>query len=398
LLINTVSILLMLAAVVKARIDGVGNLQTPSGCVRLVHQASMPCRNPNRRSKMPRQRNFLTVTPWLAALACATLAFVSTPSASQTARQLRIGVQFGLGYLPLYVAEEKKLFEQHMRQQGTAPVPVEIVHVAGGPQINDGLLSGNFEMGSGGYTAMMVSWDKTRNAGDSRLLGVTALSSVPYDLFSTDSQLTSVKDLSPQRDKIGVPSVKVSVPAIYLQMEAERLFGVGKHTALDDLTVSLSQPDGAISLLSGGTTVNCYLFSPPFIQQVTGKAGIRRIWSSNELFGSPATALTTWTTVRFQRENPKLFVAFVSAIRDAIALIANDSQQAAAIYLKAEKTKAGPELIAAALADKDNLRFTLAPEHTERIADFLARTGSIRTKPASWKDLFFPDIHGEQGS
>ncbi|HEY7246983.1 MAG TPA: ABC transporter substrate-binding protein [Xanthobacteraceae bacterium] len=347
---------------------------------------------------MRRQNLSIATAPWLAALALAALVLTSSSCLSQSAKQLRIGAQFGLGYLPLYVAEQNHLFEQRMREQGLAPVPVEIVHVTGGPQINDGLLSGNFEIGSGGYTAMMVSWDKTRNAGDSRLLGVTALSSVPYDLFSTDPQLTSVKDLSRERDKIGVPSVKLSVPAIYLEMEAERLFGLGKHTALDDLTVSLSQPDGAISLLSGGTTVNGYLFSPPFIQQVTGKPGIRRIWSSNELFGSPATALTTWTTVKFQRENPKLFAAFVAATRDAITLIAKDPKQAAAIYQKAEKTKLAPELISAALADKDNLRFTLAPEHTERIADFLARIGSIKSKPASWKDLFFPEIHGEHGS
>ena len=348
---------------------------------------------------MERRQNLATgKAPWFVVLAFTLVAISPSPSAGQTAKQLRIGAQFGLGYLPLYVAEENHLFEQRMREQGIAPVPVEIIHMAGGPQINDGLLSGNFEVGSGGYTAMMVSWDKTRSAGDSRLLGVTALSSVPYDLFSTDAQLTSVKDLSRERDKIGVPSVKVSVPAIYLQMEAERLFGAGKHTALDDLTVSLSQPDGAISLLSGGTTVNGYLFSPPFIQQVTGKPGIRRIWSSNELFGSPATALTTWTTARFQRENPKLFAAFVAAIRDAMALIAADPKQAAAIYLKAEKTKVGPDLIGAALANKDNLRFTLAPEHTDRIADFLARTGSIKSKPASWKELFFPDIHAEHGS
>jgi NitT/TauT family transport system substrate-binding protein len=346
-----------------------------------------------------RQQNLSTRTVrWCAAFAMTTIVVASSPCASQTAKQLRMGTQFGLGYLPLYVADETHLFEQRMREQGIAPVPVEIVHVAGGPQINDGLLSGNFEIGSGGYTAMMVSWDKTRTAGDSRLLGVTALSSVPYDLFSTDVQLQSVKDLSRERDKIGVPSVRVSVPAIYLQMEAERLFGAGRHTALDDLTVSLSQPDGAISLLSGGTTVNGYLFSPPFIQQVTGKSGIRRVWSSNELFGSPATALTTWTTAKFQRENPKLFAAFVAAIRDAMALIAADPKQAAAIYVKAEKTKLAPELISAALADKDNLRFTLAPEQTERIAEFLARTGSIKTRPASWKDLFFPEIHGEHGS
>ncbi len=334
----------------------------------------------------------------LAALVAALLACPTSGAWSQTAKQLRIGVQFGLGYLPLYVADEAHLFDKRMREQGIAPVPVQIVHVAGGPQINDGLLSGNFEIGSGGYTAMMVSCDKTRNAGDARLLGVTALSSVPYELFSVDPELKSVGDLRRERDKIGVPAVKVSVPAIYLQMEAERLFGAGKQNALDELTVSLSQPDGVISLLSGGTTVNGYLFSPPFTQVVAGKPGVHKVWSSNELFGSPATALTTWTTVKFHRENPKLFAAFVAAIRDAIALIADDPQQAAAIYLKAEKTKLGPELITAALADKSNLRFTLAPEQSGRIADFLARTGSLKAKPAGWKDFFFPEIHGENGS
>jgi NitT/TauT family transport system substrate-binding protein len=334
----------------------------------------------------------------IVALALAGIGLFSSPCSSESAKQLRIGTQFGLGYLPLYVADERRLFEKHMREQGIEPVPVEIVHVAGGPQINDGLLSGNFEIGSGGYTAMMVSWDKSRNAGDSRLIGLTALASVPYELFSVNAELKSVKELSRERDKIGVPSVKVSVPAIYLQMEAERLFGAGKHNTLDDLTVSLSQPDGVISLFSGGATVNGYLFSPPFIQQMTEKPSIRKIWSSNELFGSPATALTTWTTARFHRENAKLAFAFVAAIKDAMALIADDPREAAAIYLKAEKTKLGPDLISASLADRSNLRFTLAPEHTEQIAGFMARTGSIKTKPAGWKDFFFPEIHAEGGS
>ena len=334
----------------------------------------------------------------VAALPLIMVALIVSPVASEPAKQLRIGVQFGLGYLPIYVANEARFFEKRMREQGIDPVPVEIVHVAGGPEINDGLLSGNFQIGSGGYTAMMISCDKTRAAGDLRLLGATALASVPYELFSINPDLKTVEDLNRDKDKIGVPSVKVSVPAIYFQMEAERLFGPGKHAALDEYTVSLSQPDGVISLLSGGATVNGYLFSPPFIQQVTGKPGVHKVWSSNELFGSPATALTTWTTVKFHHDNPKLFAAFMAAIRDAMALIAADPQQAAASYLRAEKTKLGPSLIAAALADSANLRFTLAPEQSVRVADFLVGIGSVKTKPVDWKDYFFPELHDENGS
>jgi len=320
------------------------------------------------------------------------------PAVAEPAPQLRIGVQYGLGYLPLYVAKDAGFLADRMRQQGLDPGTIEIVPFAGGPQINDGLLSGNLEIGSGGLTAMMVVCDKTRSAGDSRLLGATALASVPYELFTTEPELKSLRDLNKDRDRIGVPSIKVSVPAIYLQMAAERLYGPGRQAALDEYTVSLAQPDGIIALLSGGGVVNGYLLSPPFIQQVSSKPGIHRAWSSNELFETPATALSTWTTVKFRRDNPKLFAAFVAAVRDAMALIDADPQRAAAIYLKNEKSKLAPDFIAAVLVDKTSITFSLAPQQSQPIAEFLFRVNSIKTKPATWKDFFFPDIHAESGN
>src|SRR2546421_7828769 len=42
----------------------------------------------------------------LAAAALGLVAFASLPASGQTAKELRIGVQFGLGYLPLYVAND----------------------------------------------------------------------------------------------------------------------------------------------------------------------------------------------------------------------------------------------------------------------------------------------------
>ena len=41
-------------------------------------------------------------------------------------------------------------------------MPVRIVQLAGGPQMNDGLLSGTLEIVSGGYTAMMVFCENAR--------------------------------------------------------------------------------------------------------------------------------------------------------------------------------------------------------------------------------------------
>ena len=154
----------------------------------------------------------------LGALALLLFSFSSVTAWSEMARQLRVGVQFGLGYLPLYVAKDAGFFKKRLRDEGLDSIPVELSHLAGGPQVNDGLLSQSLEIGSGGYTAMMVYCEKTRHAGDSQLLGVAALWAVPYELFTVDPELRSLKDLDRGKDKIGVPSVKVSVPAIYLQM------------------------------------------------------------------------------------------------------------------------------------------------------------------------------------
>ena len=319
------------------------------------------------------------------------------PAAHAQVKELRIGVQYGLGYLPLYVARDAGLFDKHMKAQGVEPVPVRIVNFTGGPQIQDGLLSQTLDIGAGGVTVLLITRDKTRGAGDQEMQGLTALSSVPYELWTVDARLKSLRDLDPQKNKIGLPSVKVSVPAIFLQMASEQINGAGKHAALDSLTVSLAQPDGVISLSAGGSTVDSYLFAPPFSQQMRDKANVHRVWSSNELFGSPITALATWTTARFRRENPKHTAAFIGAMRDAIDLIRTDRATAAGIYIKSEATKLPADYFAK-LLEEPELRFTLAPENTVKIAEYLARIGTLKQKPADWKDTFFPELHGENGS
>src|SRR5437762_9616351 len=124
-------------------------------------------------------------------------------------KELRIGVQYGLGYLPLYVASQAGLFEKHMKAQGLEPIPVRIVNFTGGPQIQDGLLSQTLDVGAGGITVLLITRDKTRGAGDQEMLGLTALSSVPYDLWTVDANLKSLRDLDPPKNKIGLPAVKV---------------------------------------------------------------------------------------------------------------------------------------------------------------------------------------------
>jgi NitT/TauT family transport system substrate-binding protein len=44
------------------------------------------------------------------------------------------------------------------------------------------------------------------------------------------------------------------------------------------------------------------------------------------------------------------------------------------------------------------VKFTTTPENVSKYADFMHQIGSIQQKPASWKDVFFPEIHSAPGS
>jgi NitT/TauT family transport system substrate-binding protein len=329
-------------------------------------------------------------------MACAVLAVIATGTARAEVAELTIGVQFGIGYLPIYVAMDAGLFDKEMQANGLKPIPINIVHVAGAPQISDGLISQTMQIGSGGITAMMVSWDKTKAIKGQAMKGIVALSSLPYELLTVNPRLTSLADFGEQ-NKIGLPAIKVSIPAILLQMAVERGFGSGNFNKLDPLTVSLAQPDGATALLSGGGTVDSYIFAPPFNYQLREHTGIRRIWSSAQLTDGDITSLAAWTTARFRDDNPRTYRAVVAALHEAMAVIQSDHRRAAEIFLKEENSKLPVEFVSGILAEPD-LAFDTAPHHSLDLAKFIARTGLIKSSPADWKDYFFPEIEGEKGS
>jgi NitT/TauT family transport system substrate-binding protein len=42
--------------------------------------------------------------------------------------------------------------------------------------------------------------------------------------------------------------------------------------------------------------------------------------------------------------------------------------------------------------------FTTTPNNTMKYVDFMYKIGSIKVKPDSWKDMFFPNSQGLAGS
>ena len=43
-------------------------------------------------------------------------------------------------------------------------------------------------------------------------------------------------------------------------------------------------------------------------------------------------------------------------------------------------------------------KFTMTPQNVKTFADFMQKQGLTKNKPDTWKDMFFPEVHGTPGS
>ena len=328
---------------------------------------------------------------WILLLAAAFCAWM--PVARAEMSEINVAQQYGIGYLPLMIMEDQKLIEKHAKAAGV-DVKVGWAKFAGGNVMNDALLSNSLQFASGGVGPLVTLWAKTR--GNLDVKAVSAINSMPLYLTTRNPDVKTLKDFT-AKDKIALPAAKVSIQAVTLQMAAEKAFGEGQQYKLDALTVSMSHPDAQVALLSGQSEIDAHFSSPPFQYQQLERPEIHRVLNSYDVLGGPATFNTVWTTSKFRTDNPKLYAAFVAALDEATATINRDKRAAAETYLRLSKEKSSVDSILKMLNDPE-IVYTTTPQNVMKYVDFMYKIGSIKVKAESWKDLFFPNIHGASGS
>lgn len=322
------------------------------------------------------------------------LAFLMTVPfiAAAEVKEVRLAKQYGLGYLPLIIMEEQRLIEKHTRAAGLRDVKVTWATLGGGSAMNDALLSGSVEYISSGVAPLVVLWGKSNGT----VKGVAALISTPNYLNTNNPAVKSIRDFT-DKDRIALPAVKVSIQAIILQMAAAKEFGQDNFAKLDKLTVSMKHPDAMAALLSGKSEITGHLTSPPFMFQELDDKRVRTVLNSYDVLGGPHTFNVVTTTKAFHDKNPKTYAAVFAALEEAIAYINKNKRQAAEIYQKASKTKESLDDLIKEIS-QPTLSYTTTPLNVSKFSDFMFKTGTIKTRPNSWKDLFFSNVHGKQGS
>lgn len=309
--------------------------------------------------------------------------------------EVNVAQQYGASFLPLMWMEHNRLIEKHAKAKGLAEIKVNWPKLAGPAAINDGLLSGSVNFSAVGAPSLITLWSKTKdNVG---VKGVSAVTTYPLYLNVRNPNVKSIRDFT-DKDKIAVPSVKVSTQAIMLQMAAEKAFGPGNQYKLDPITITLSHPDGMAALMSGTGGVNAHFTSSPFHEQEMKIPGVHTLTTSYEILGGRATALVIVATAKFRDANPRTYAAFFAALKEAMDAINRDKRAAAKIYLEwANDKKSSVDEVYKAISDPD-YAYTLTPEKVFKTAEFMHKIGSIKDKPASWQDMFFPEVHGLPGN
>jgi NitT/TauT family transport system substrate-binding protein len=324
----------------------------------------------------------------LRALACAFAVTVVLPGGAKAeVGEITVAQQYGVSFLPLMLMEKNQLIEKYAAAAGLASLKVSWVKVAGPSAMNDGLISGSLHFAAQGAPSLITLWDKTRG----QIKGVSAMTTYPLYLVTRNPAVKSIKDFS-DKDKIAVPSVKISTQAIMLQMASAAAFGQDNYTKLDPLTVSLSHPDATLAFINNTAGVNAHFSTSPFYEQEIKAPGAHLITTSYDILGGPATALVITTSSKFREANPKAYHAFIAAMKEAIDTINKDKRTASKAYLEAaHDTKNSVDDIYAMISDKD-YAYTLQPQKVFATAQFMAKIGSIKQAPASIDDLFFGDI------
>jgi NitT/TauT family transport system substrate-binding protein len=221
------------------------------------------------------------------------------------------------------------------------------------------------------------------------------MSTMPMYLNTHGDHFRTLDDVR-EDEKIAVTAVKVSIPAIIMQMYARQKYGATNTFKFDRHTISMQHPDAVVALLTGNKQITAHYASTPFHQRELRDANIRTIQTSDDVMGGATTFTMISTTRKFHDDNPKAYAAFVSALKQSFDMIRADKKAAAQVLLESMGGKGWTVEELTEMLNDPKIYYTNKPENVMKYAAFMHEVGSLKNQPASIKDLFFDaaDIGG----
>lgn len=317
-----------------------------------------------------------------------------TRSACAETAELRLQRPLDLVSLPLMVMEREHLIERTAEAMGLDTIKVTW-SAPGQNGAIEPLAAGESDLVAADLAPFILAADATAGtAGEVRALG--ALAQSPYVLVARNPAIRTIRDFG-AADRIAVPELKVSGPALMLQLAAAQEWGPEHYNKLDPLMLARPDAAAAAALLSGKGDIAAHFSRPPFADDELANPAIHRVMDSFDIAG-PHSAAVLVTTLRFRVANPTLCAAILSALQEAGDFIKGNPGAAAEIYAGMVKNQDTPiEELTDMIGDPD-LAYRAAPAGVMRLVDFMQRVGRLKRRPASWQDLFLPEARDLPGS
>jgi len=316
----------------------------------------------------------------------ALLGFIVTASSASAQEQVKIGVGYGLAFLPDYICQDLKLVEKYAKALHL-DVKANYERFQGAGPMQDALASGAIDMAPYGAAPLLLAWEKTKNTSR-QIVAVSGIATLPMVLLSNRADVHSIADLSAS-DRIAIPTL--SAPQMYfLQMQSQRTFG--KYDRLRRQVVALSPAEALAALFSGTGSVTAAFASPPYTEIALKDEDIHPILRSEEVIGGKASFLVMAATSAYVAAHPKIPEVIDKAMDEAARMIRDDPRRAAQIYLAHEPSKAlNAADVDAVLRDNED-EFGSAVAGIQAFADFLSWHGALKMPPKSWKDIVVPAL------
>ena len=318
----------------------------------------------------------------LAALAA--LCVTAAPAFAQD--QVKIGLGFGLAFLPLYICQDLKLVEKRAKELHL-DVKASYERFLGSGPMQDAIASATIDMGPYGTAPLLAAWENAKDT-PGQILAVSGITTMPLTLVSNRPNAATIADFEPT-DRIAMPSL--TAPQMYLlEMQSEKTFKA--YDKLREQVVAMSPSEAVTTMMDGSGVVTAYFASPPFTQLALRDAKVHRVLSSVDVMNGKASFLIMGATRAYIEAHPQMPEAIDKAMEDAARIIRSDPRRAAQIYLTHEPSMSlsGPLIEAVLREIKDE--FGSAVYGVQLFADFMGRHGELKAPPKSWKDIVAPAL------
>jgi len=306
--------------------------------------------------------------------------------------QVRIGLGFGLAFLPAYICEDLKLVEKYGKESHLE-LRASYQRFLGAGALQEALANGAIDMAPFGAAPLLAAWEKAKDT-PRQIFAVSGLTTLPPVLLTNRGDIRSLADFR-SADRIAVPSR--SAPQLYLlQMQSEKVFG--QYDKLRGQIVVLSHAEAVNDLVGAKDSVTGYFSSAPYAEIALADGHVHKVFSASDVIGGKASFLILGASKGYIAAHPKVPESVARAIDEAARIIHDDPRRAADIYLMHEPSRT---LDAAALAGvlsglKDE--FGSAVRGIGAFADFMGRHGELKSSPQSWKEIVAPSLLNSPGS